>query len=242
MNLKSKTILITGANRGIGRALLEEALNRGATHVYAGTRQPFAHSDQRVIPLTLDVTNSAHIQDAVGSIECLDILVNNAGVDLHDDLSDRAGIERHLAVNLFGTHGVTQAFLPLLVRSQGAIVNVLSLSSLAAVPFSPAYSISKAAAFSLSQSLRALLAGQGVKVHVVLPGPIETDMTRGLDIPKTSPESAARAIIDGIEIGEEEIFPDTMSAGIAASWRNGVSKVLERQFSAYTPENMAKAE
>src|SRR3979411_1938353 len=165
MNIKNKTILITGANRGIGRALLEEALNRGAKRLYAGTRQPFVHSDQRVMPLTLDVTNSAHIQEAVGSVECLDILVNNAGVDFHDDLSDRAGIERHLAVNLFGTHGVTQAFLPLLVRSQGAIVNVLSLSALAAVPFSPAYSISKAAAFSLSQSLRSLLAGRGVKVH-----------------------------------------------------------------------------
>jgi NAD(P)-dependent dehydrogenase (short-subunit alcohol dehydrogenase family) len=241
MNMKNKTILITGANRGIGRALLEEGLNRGAKHVYADTRQPFAHSDQRVRPLRLDVTNSAQIQEAVGSIEYLDILVNNAGVDLHDDLSDRAGIERHLAVNLFGTHGVTQAFLPLLLRSQGAIVNVLSLSSLAAVPFSPAYSISKAAAFSLSQSLRALLAGRGVKVQVVLPGPIETDMTRGLDIPKASPESVARAVLDGIEGGEDEIFPDPMSATIAASWRSGVSKMLERQFSAYTPESMAKA-
>jgi len=241
MNIKHNTILITDANRGIGRALLEEALNRGAKRVYAGTRQSFRHSDQRVIPLTLDVTNSAHIQGAVGSVEYLGILVNNAGVDLHDDLGDRAGIERHLAVNLFGTLGVTQAFLPLLVRSQGAIVNVLSLSSLAAVPFSPAYSISKAAAFSLSQSLRALLAGQSVKVHVVLPGPIETDMTRGLDIPKASPDSVARAILDGIETGEEEIFPDPMSAAIAASWRSGVTKVLERQFSAYTPDNMAKA-
>jgi NAD(P)-dependent dehydrogenase (short-subunit alcohol dehydrogenase family) len=104
-------------------------------------------------------------------------------VDLHDhdDLGDRAGIERHLAVNLFGTHGVTQAFLPLLAQSRGAIVNVLSLAALAGVPFSPAYSISKAAAFSLTQSLRTLWAGHGVNVHAVFAGPVDTDMTRGLE-------------------------------------------------------------
>jgi NAD(P)-dependent dehydrogenase (short-subunit alcohol dehydrogenase family) len=161
MNAKNKTVLITGANRGIGRALLEEALSRDAKRVYAGTRQPFVHSDERVTAVILDVTNAEQIQEAVNSVAALDILVNNAGVDLHDDLSGRAGIERHLAVNLFGTHGVTQAFLPLLASSQGAIVNVLSLAALASVPFSPAYAISKAAAFSMTQSLRALWSGHG---------------------------------------------------------------------------------
>jgi NAD(P)-dependent dehydrogenase (short-subunit alcohol dehydrogenase family) len=240
MNIENKTILITGANRGIGRALVEESLSRGAKHVYAGMRQAFSHSDERVTPLILDVTKASQIEEARESVATLDILVNNAGVDLHDDLSDRAGMERHLAVNLFGTHSVTQAFLPLLVRSQGAIVNVLSLAALASVPFSPAYAISKAAAFSMTQSLRALWAGRGVKVHAVFAGPVDTDMSRTLDIPKASPDSVARAILDGMERGEEDIFPDPMSGNIAASWRSGVSKVLERQFSAYTPENMAK--
>ncbi|HYL16364.1 MAG TPA: SDR family NAD(P)-dependent oxidoreductase [Terriglobales bacterium] len=162
MNIENKTILITGANRGIGRALVDEALRRGAKRVYAGTRSgALQNADERVTPVTLDVTNAALIQDAVENVESLDVLINKAGVDLHDDLSDRAGIERHLAVNLFGTHGVTQAFLPLLAQSRGAIVNVLSLAALAGVPFSPAYSISKAAALSLTQSLRALWAGQG---------------------------------------------------------------------------------
>jgi NAD(P)-dependent dehydrogenase (short-subunit alcohol dehydrogenase family) len=238
MNIQNKTILITGANRGIGRALIDECLNRGAKRVYAGSRQPFAHSDQRVMPLILDVTNAAQIKEAVDSVAALDILVNNAGVDFHDDLSDRAGIDRHLAVNFFGTHSVTQAFLPLLGRSQGTIVNVLSLAGLASVPFSPAYSISKAAAFSLTQSLRALLARQGVRVHAVFPGPVETDMTRGLEIPKATPESVAQAILDGMEREEEDIFPDPMSAGIADSWRSGVAKALERQFAAYTPESV----
>ncbi len=138
-------------------------------------------------------------------------------------------LEQHLAVNLFGTYGVTQAFLPLLTRSRGAIVNVVSIAAFASLPVMSAYSISKAAAFSLSQSLRALLAGRGVSVHAVLTGPVDTDMTRGLDIPKASPESVARAIFGGVENGEEDIFPDPMSESMAESWRSGAAKALERQ-------------
>jgi len=241
MNIKSKTVLITGANRGIGKALVEEALRRGAKIVFAGMRTPAQHPDKRVIPLTLDVTNASQIQRAVGEVDALDVLINNAGVSPFDDLSDRRVLEQQFAVNLFGPYDVTQAFLPLLIRSRGSIVNVLSLSSLAAVPFSPSYSVSKAAAFSLSQSLRVLLAGRGVSVHRVLPGPVDTDMTRGLDIPKASPESVARAIWDGGEKGEEEIFPGPMSEAIADGWRTGAVKALERQFSAYLPKSAANA-
>jgi NAD(P)-dependent dehydrogenase (short-subunit alcohol dehydrogenase family) len=233
MTIADRAVLVTGANRGIGQALVEEALGRGAKQVYAATRQPLAHPDPRVTPLTLDVTDAAQIQAAVEGVESLDILVNNAGLDLRGDLSDRAVLEQHLAVNLFGTYGVTLDFLPLLTRSRGAIVNVLSVAALAALPFTPTYSISKAAAFSLSQSLRALLAGEGVRVHAVLAGPVETDMTRYLDIPKASPESVARAIFDGMEAGEEEIFPDPLSASMAESWRSGAAKALERQFAAF---------
>jgi NAD(P)-dependent dehydrogenase (short-subunit alcohol dehydrogenase family) len=229
MKIADRAVLVTGANRGIGQALVEEALRRGAKRVYAGTRQPLAHSDRRVTPLSLDVTDAAQTQAAFERVEALDILINNAGVALYDDLSDRAALEQHLAVNLFGTYGVTQAFLPLLTRSRGAIVNVVSVAAFASVPVLPAYSISKAAAFSLSQSLRALLAGQGVSVHAVLAGPVDTDMTRGLDIAKSSPESVARGIFDGVEKGEEEIFPDPMSASMADSWRSGAAKALERQ-------------
>jgi NAD(P)-dependent dehydrogenase (short-subunit alcohol dehydrogenase family) len=233
MNIANKTILVTGANRGIGRALVEEALRRGAKKVYAGTRGALQHPDKRVTPLTLDVTNEEQIQAAVEEVESLDILINNAGVSPFDDLSDRRVLEQQLAVNLFGPYDVTQAFLPLLTRSRGAMVNILSLSSLAAVPFSPAYSVSKAAAFSLSQSLRTLLAGRGVSVHRVLPGPVDTDMTRDLDIPKASPESVARAILDGVEKGDEEIFPDPMSESVAEGWRSSAVKALERQFATF---------
>jgi NAD(P)-dependent dehydrogenase (short-subunit alcohol dehydrogenase family) len=232
MTITDRAVLVTGANRGIGQALVEEALRRGAKRVYAGTRQPLAHSDVRVTALTLDVTNAVQIQGAVERVASLDILINNAGVALYDDLSDRAALERHLAVNLFGTYGVTQAFLPLVTRSRGAIVNVLSMAALASLPIIPAYSISKAATFSLSQSLRSLLAGQGVRVHAVLAGPVDTDMSRGLDVPKASPESVARAIFDGVEKDEEDIFPDPMSDSLAESWRSGAVKALEHQFAA----------
>jgi NAD(P)-dependent dehydrogenase (short-subunit alcohol dehydrogenase family) len=230
MSLKDKAVLVTGANRGIGLALVEEALKRGARRVYAGTRKPYVHLDQRVTPLNLDVTNAAQIKTAVESVGSLDVLINNAGLAIYDDLGDRAVLEQHLAVNLFGTYGVTQAFLPLLTRSRGAIVNVLSVSGLAALPMIPAYSISKAAAFSLTQSLRALLAGRGVSVHAVLTGPVDTDMSRDLEIPKASPESVAQGIFDGVEKGEEDIFPDPMSASMAESWRTSAVKAVEHQF------------
>ncbi len=232
MKIADKAVLVTGANRGIGQALVEEALRRGAKRVYAGTRHLLTHSDERVTPLTLDVTNAAQTEGAVERVESLDILINNAGLGLYDDLSNRAALERHLAVNLFGTYGVTQAFLPLLTRSRGAIINISSLTAFAALPLMPAYSISKAAVFSLTQSLRTLLAGRGVSVHAVLIGPVDTDMTRDLEIPKTSPKAVARAIFDGIERGEEDIFPDPMSESMAESWRSGAAKALERQMSA----------
>ena len=232
MTIANKTVLVTGANRGIGQALVEEALDRGAKRVYAGARQPLTHGDGRVTPLTLDVTNAAQIQRAVDEVDSLDILINNAGVALYDDLSDRAVLERHLAVNLFGAYGVTQAFLPLLTGSKGAIVNNLSANALAPLPLIPAYSISKAAAFNMTQSLRVLLAARGVRVHAVLTGLVDTDMTRGLDIPKASPDTVARGIFDGVENGQEEIFPDPMSESLAQSWRSGAAKALERQYAA----------
>jgi NAD(P)-dependent dehydrogenase (short-subunit alcohol dehydrogenase family) len=232
MNIAGTSVLVTGANRGIGQALLEEALRRDASRVYAATRQPISHRDRRVTSVTMDVTDREQIRRAAAYVESLDILINNAGVAFYDDLSDRAVLEQHLAVNLFGTYDVTQAFLPKLARSGGAIVNNLSLNALAPLPLIPAYSVSKAATFNLTQSLRAQLASTGVRVHAVLTGPVDTDMTKGLDIPKASAQSVAHAIFDGIEQDHQEIFPDSMSQSLAQSWRSGAAKALERQYSA----------
>lgn len=239
MNIANKTGLITGANRGIGRALVAEALRRGAKRVYAGSRSPAQYDDKRITPLTLDVTNLTQIQQAAEQVDKLDVLINNAGIAIYDDLSNPGLIEQHLAVNLFGPLNVTRAFLPQLKRSQRAVVNNLSLAALAPLPIIPAYSISKAAALNMTQSLRALLANQGVKVHAVVLGPVDTDMNRGFDIPKASPESAAQGIFDGLGRGEEEIFPDPASQSIAEGWRNGTAKALERQFAGFVPQSAA---
>jgi NAD(P)-dependent dehydrogenase (short-subunit alcohol dehydrogenase family) len=239
MNIEKKTVLITGANRGIGQALVNEALRRGAKRVYAGTRGTFQKADERATPLTLDVTNISHIQRAIEEVDTLDVLINNAGVAIYDDLSDLNVIEQHLQVNFLGLLRMTHAFLPLLKRTKGAIVNNLSLAGLAPLPVIPAYSISKAAAFNMTLSLRALLASQGVTVHAVVLGPVDTDMNRGFVIPKASPESAAVGIFDGLEKGEDEIFPDAASLSIAEGWRNGVVKAMERQFAEFVKERTA---
>jgi NAD(P)-dependent dehydrogenase (short-subunit alcohol dehydrogenase family) len=192
--ITGKTILITGASRGIGRALLEEALRRGAQQVYAGTRAPFAHPDERVTPLLLDVTDAAQTQQAAQTVSSLDVLVNNVS---------------------------TAAFAPL--------------------PLIPAYSISKAAVFCLTQAQQALLADRSVRVHAVLTGPTDTDMSRGFDVPKASPESVARAIFDGVENEEEDIFPDPMSQTMAASWHSSPGKALEREYAAIAAAERAKS-
>jgi NAD(P)-dependent dehydrogenase (short-subunit alcohol dehydrogenase family) len=236
-----KVVLITGANRGIGRALVDEALVRGAARVYAASRRPFEHGDDRVSPLALDVTDAASVERAAASVDALDVLVNNAGVSVGDDLSDSASLDHHLSVNVYGLHAVTQAFLPLLKASRGGIVNIVSLSAVAAVPIMPSYAASKAAALSLSQSQRALLAADGVGVHVVLPGPVDTDMTAGLELPKATPAAVAAEIFGGAERGEEEIFPDPASAEIADAWRQSVVKVLEGQFAQFVQPAPAEA-
>src|SRR6202521_4015153 len=143
MNIANKTVLITGANRGIGQALVNEALRRGAKRVYAGTRSALQNTDNRVTPLTLDVTSVSQIQRAVDEVDTLDVLINNAGVAIYDDLSNLDVIEQHLAVNFLGLLKVTHAFLPLLRRSKGAIVNNLSLAGLAALPVIHSYSLSE---------------------------------------------------------------------------------------------------
>lgn len=239
MDIVNKTVLITGANRGIGQAVVTEALRRGARRVYAGTRGAPLTADPRVTPLLLDVTNVAQVQQAAAQVDHLDVLVNNAGVALYDDLSNLDVLQQHLEVNLFGLLRVTQAFLPLLKRSGGAVVNHLSIVALAGMPIIPSYSVSKAAGLNLTQSLRALLAVDGVSVHGVLLGPIDTDMNRGFDIPKASTESTAQGIFDGLARGEEEIFPDPASQSIAAAWRAGAAKALESQFKAFAPARAA---
>ena len=241
MTIADKAVLVTGANRGIGQALVEEALSRGAKRVYAGTRQPLTHPDPRVTPLTLDVTNAAQIQAAVDHVESLDILINNAGVRAlrRPERSGRARTAprrqplRHLrrdpglpaaADSFSGSHRqqrVDDGPRPLADHSglrdlQGGRV--------------------------LPDPIAARSSGRARREGARRPDrPHDTDMTRGFDIPKASPESVARAIFDGVENGEEEIFPDPMSQSMADSWRNGAAKALERQNAALVLSTAAAA-
>jgi NAD(P)-dependent dehydrogenase (short-subunit alcohol dehydrogenase family) len=240
ITLEDTTVLVTGANRGIGKALADEALARGAERVYAGTRQPLNHPDPRVTPVTLDITNPAQIQAAVGEVETLDILINNAGIMLPDAPFDPAVLERHLAVNLYGSNAMTQAFLPALISSRGAVITLLSCVALAPLPMFTSYSASKAAAFSLTKTLRAAHAGQGVRFHAVLAGPVDTDMTRESPVPKASPEATAQAIFDAVEKGDEDIFPDPATAHLVEAWAAGADKILERQFAQLVPTEAAR--
>jgi len=238
---RDQVVIITGASTGIGRELALQLATQGARLALAARDRERLEAvvracverGARAITVPTDVGDEAQcrvlIERTVAEFGRLDMLINNAGVLARDDLSDPAAIQQHLAVNLFGTYAVTQAFLPALSRSGGAIVNILSRNALAPIPVMPAYSMSKAAAFSLTQSLRVLLAAHGVRVDAVLPGPVDTDMLHGVDIPKASPESVARAVFDAIDAGEEDIFPDSTSALIADTWRNGATKTLERQ-------------
>jgi NAD(P)-dependent dehydrogenase (short-subunit alcohol dehydrogenase family) len=227
--LTDRAVLVTGANRGLGAALVAEALRRGARRVYAGTRHHLLRADDRVVPLRLDVTDPAQVDAAAQAIDSLDLLINNAGVGRFEDLTDPAVLTEHLRVNLYGPHAVTRALLPQLVASSGAVANVLSIAALASLPVMPSYSISKAAAFSLTQAQRALFAGRGVRVHAVLAGPVDTDMVRDMEIPKSRPADVARAIYDGVVAGREDIFPDPMAAALGEDWDNGPLKALERQ-------------
>ncbi|MFD0634542.1 SDR family NAD(P)-dependent oxidoreductase [Catenulispora yoronensis] len=226
--VSGRAVLITGANRGLGQALVEEALRRGARRVYAGSRQPLTHPDARVTPLLLDVTDTAHIEAAVKAVDELDLLINNAGVSTPEALDDRESLDRHLAVNLYGPWSLTQAFRPHITAAHGTVVNVLSLAAVASLPIMPAYSMSKAAALSLTQATRALLAADGVRVHAVLAGPIDTDMSRDLPIQKTPPEAVARAVLDAVAEGTEDIFPDPWSATLAEAWNGGPVRKLEQ--------------
>jgi len=227
--LAGKSVLVTGANRGLGQALVGEALQRDAQRVYAATRTPYTADDPRVTPLIVNVTDGAQVRSIAKQVDSLDVLINNAGIAMSDDLSDLAVLEQHLAVNLIGPWHMSQAFLPMLTDSSGAIVNILSLAAAVAMPLIPSYSVSKAAALSLTQSHRALLASRGVSVHAVLAGPMDTDMTRDFPMAKASTESVARAIFDALQRGDEDIFPDPASATLADSWESGALKERERE-------------
>ena len=239
MKLQGSKVLVTGSNRGIGRSLVQALLARGASTVYAAARDPkalaglVAESGGRVVAVQLDITNAAQVAEASKLVDSLDLLINNAGLlgsgGLLSDSTE--AIERDMRTNYFGTLAVTRAFLPAIEKAKGSIANVLTVVALASMPGLGGYSASKAAALSLTQALRGELGKRGVGVHAFFPGPVDTDMAREITLPKTSPADVAKAILDGIERGDEDIYPDAMAQQVGGEFAKS-PKNVERMFAA----------
>lgn len=237
-SIEGAVAVVTGANRGLGRALTEALLARGVSKVYAAARDPGtlpALRDERLVPLRLDVTNADQISAAAEVISDVEIVFNNAGVFLGKGLADSTVLgqaRREMEVNYFGPLQLLQRLAPTLAKNGGgAVVNIASAAGLTNVPLFPTYSASKAALHSLTQAARILLGPQGTSVFGVYAGPIDTDMVRELAMPKTSPHDVAFAILDGVEAGQEDIFPDPFAAEFARLFETS-PKASERQAAA----------
>lgn len=240
MQIDHAVALVTGANRGIGRAYVEALLARGARRVYATARDaetlgPVVALDAaRVVALPLDITNAADVSSAVERASDVNLLINNAGILTFAQIldGDRARLDDEMRVNYFGTLDVVRAFAPIVeANGGGSIVNMLTLIALGSLPAMGGYSASKAAALSMTQALRAQLTGRGITIHGVFPGAVDTDMIRAVEMPKTPAADVVTAVLDGIEAGTEDIFPDAMSQGMGAVWLHD-PKAFERQMAA----------
>lgn len=211
MNFEGATVLITGANRGIGRALVENLSGQGVQKIYAATRkpeEPAGLASDLVIPVKLDITDRAAVKALGEKLSDVTILINNAGALAFGSLlnSPLEMIVRDFDTNYYGTLHMVRAFAPVIERNGGgAIVNMLTLVALASMPGMGGYSASKAAAFSLTQAIRADLKGKNITVHGVYPGAVDTDMLAGVNMPKTSPADVAAALVAGVQEGTDDI-------------------------------------
>lgn len=239
LNVKNKIALVSGANRGIGKATTIELLESGVSKVYAGARNISNLKElvtlygDRIVPIQLDVTNKESINLAIKNIEELDILVNNAGImalgGMFDDL-ENSNLEQNLNVNVYGVINLTNAVIHLLKESSnGAIVNVSSLAGLGNMPVIGTYSVTKAAVHSITQGMRAELTDNNILVAGVYPGPIDTDMASDFEMNKDTPKNVATNILKGLLNGTEDIFPDQMSSQVGALYASN-PKEIEKQF------------
>ena len=243
--IEGSVALVTGANRGIGKAIAEKLLERGAKKVYAGARDPKTVSEltekygDRVVPLKLDVTDVAEVAKAVSAAGDLQLLFNNAGVVQGHDLTSKDIVDQarnEMEVNYFGPLNLLQQFAPTLKENGGgSVVNVASIAGLTNFPLYPTYSASKAAIHSLTQGARMLLGSQGTQVAGVYPGPVDTDIARDIEMDKAAPQTVANAILDGVEDGSEDIFPDPFAAQFGQQYQSS-PKESEQSIAAMVSE------
>jgi len=244
MQIKGKTALVSGANGGIGAALVKELLQRGAAKVYAAVRKVESAESlvqldaDKVVVIPLDVTDTKSVAAAAAQCPDIDMLFNNAGCNRLTGLMSPGAMEaarQELAINYFGTLAMCQAFAPLLTtRGGGLIANVCSIIGMVNLPANGTYCASKAAMHSMIQGVRAELSPQNIRVIGIYPGPVDTAMTAGQDMPKTSSQQVAQAICDGVEAGDEYIFPDPMSKEVSAMLAKD-PKAVEKQFATFLP-------
>ena len=226
MQLSNKTVLVTGANRGIGKALVTALLDRDVKKIYAAARDTAklpAFNDDRVVALQLDIANIEEVQNAAKVADDIDLLINNAGVAAFTSLltGPRELIERDMTTNYYGTLDMVREFAPLLENKEDAgIVNLVTIAAFANFPILGGYSASKAALFSLSQGIRVELAAKGISVHTVNPGPIDTDLAKDFPMEKASAADTAENILDGLANNEADIFPDAAGRQMFDVWNN----------------------
>jgi NAD(P)-dependent dehydrogenase (short-subunit alcohol dehydrogenase family) len=238
MQIEGSVALVTGANRGIGKAIAEGLLERGAAKVYAGVRDPSSLTDSRLVAVELDVTDADQVARAAERLGDVDIVVNNAGIGhparpLGADL-DNARAE--LEVNYLGIVSMTTAFAPVLAANGGgALVNILSVVSWVGSPNLATYGASKAAAWNYTNAARVQLKGQGTQVVGVHVGYVDTDLTAGFDVDKIAPEVVVAAVLDGLENGASEVVVDEWSRSIKAALHDDLNLIypaVEAQFAA----------
>ncbi len=221
MDIKDSVVLVTGGNRGLGKALVQAFLDAGARKVYVGSRTPIETSDPRLVPIKLDITNEEDVAAAAEACQDVTILMNNAGVATPAPLLTAPlvdGARQDMETNYFGTLSMVRAFAPILGKNGGgALVNMLSVASWFTTPIGRFYSASKYAELSLTQGIRIELRSQGTLVTAVHAGYIDTDMAAAIDAPKTSPEEVAARIIEGIRTNQEEVLADQSSQEIKAA-------------------------
>lgn len=243
--IEGKAVFVTGANRGIGRAFVEELLAAGAAKVYAGARnteslaQLVTENNGRVVPVSLDVTKRETIAAAAAAHRDVAILINNAGVAAFEGLiaaESTDGARNEMEINYFGVLDVTRAFAPTLAANGGgAIVNMSSIAGHVNFPMLGSYSASKAATHSLTQGVRAELAAQGTLVVGVYPGPVDTDMAANFPMEKATPNAVARRILSAVEHGEEDVYPDSAATEMHAGLL-GDPKAVEKQVGEMLPQ------
>jgi NAD(P)-dependent dehydrogenase (short-subunit alcohol dehydrogenase family) len=232
MTLSNKVVLVSGANRGIGAAIVRELLKVDVAKIYATARDPKAlpsFGDSRVVPLQLDITSDVSVNEAAAAMQDVEVLVNNAGTLAFGNYlgNNWEAFEDDMRTNYFGTLRVLRSFTPQFVaRKSGTIANICSVVGLSAVPLMAGYSASKAALHSLTQSLRGTLEKDNVTVIGIYPGPIETVLAKDVPYPdKATPEYAAVNIVKGIAEGHPYIFPDPLAQQVEQLWSSDNRKL-----------------